>query len=370
MTSNSEIRFYYETMIVETILSDAGITKKADNILSSLIETVKGYVSNHINPEDRMGSVLDLLAPGAVSVLFSSMGFGGLGLLFGGLVKYFNIDVKNILSSIYNGVKSLISGNKQVTSGQIDGLVNSTVQSHSDENTSNVTQLQTASIQEELKDAKMLKLALISYEKQIIGLEKNATFIVLASRKGKTLNVLGRVLSWIFKIILASAGFMVAGDAVNKLLDRPNAFDGSIKDGKPVEQANEAPVPTSKQTKFPLNPGFVDTRYNFGNNNWIEKINNNKSNIESMLIRFTKEVYDGLDSQDASIRRSQAFQDVVEDITWYNHSAVGDPIVFIPKKYASKKQLVDAFIDQIAATPGSPSPTNPQPNLPQGSYLV
>jgi hypothetical protein len=370
MSSNSEIRFYVDTMIVETLLSDGDIYKKADaGTMSQLTESIKNYVGNHIDPDDRTGSVLNMLAPGAISVLFKAMGFGKIGLLFGLAVSVFHIDVKSILSSIYDGVKSLLSSGKQVTSSQVDGLVNSAIQSHGGAD-SDESQIQTASVQEQLKDAKILKLALMSYDKDIVSLEKTAAFTVLASRKGKTLGILGRVLSWVFKIALSAAGFMVAGDAVNKLLGKPNAFDGTVRDGKPIEEPAIESTPISKQSKFPLKPGFVDTRYNFGNNNWIEKINNSKSSIENMILGFTKEVYDGLDGQDSAIRNSSAFQNTVEEVVWYNHSAAGDPIVFIPKKFVSKKQLVDSFIDQVAGTAYAPAQQTVSPKLPSGSYLV
>lgn len=366
MCSNSEIKFYTDTMIIEALLSDDKFYKKADGSISQLTDSVKNYVSNHIDPEDRTGSLLNMLAPGAISILFKSMGLGKIGLLFGLAASVFHIDVKSILSSIYDGIKSLLSSGKQVTSTQVDTLVNSTIQAHNTESTDQ-PQIETVSMQQQLKDAKLLKLALISYEKDIINLEKNANFTVLASRKGKTLDILGRVLSWIFKIALSAAGFMVAGDAVNKLLGRPNAFDNTIQKGKPVEQAAVPSAPSSTQSKFPLKPGFVDTRYNVGNNNWIEKVNNSKSSIENMIIAFAKEIYQGLDNQDSAIRSSSQFQNVVEDITWYNHSAAGDPIVFIPKNFVSKKQLVDSFIDQVAGSSESVPNTLP-PNIPPGSY--
>jgi len=67
-----------------------------------------------------------------------------------------------------------------------------------------------------------------------------------------------------------------------------------------------------------------------------------------MLVGFVKEVYEGLDNQDAAIRSVPGFKTIADNIAWYNHSAAGDPIVFIPKMFVSKKQLVDHFIDQIA----------------------
>lgn len=370
MENNVELRFYFDTIIVEAILSNDGFEKNASgDIIFGITNTVKNYVSNHIDPNDKSGSLLNMLAPGAISVMFSAMGMGKIGLLFGLAASVFHIDVKSILQSIYEKIKSLISGDKKVSSTQIDNAVQSTMQEHVNVDPStDLSKLQTDSFQQEMRDAKIIKLALDSYDEKIKGLKKAADFSFLKSRRNKTVGIIGKILSWVFKIALASAGFMVAGDAVNKLLGRPNAIDGTVRDGKPIETVKMQQAPVSSQNKFPIKSTYVDTKYNSGSN-WIEKVVNNKPSIENMIIRFVHEVYDGLNGQDNLIRSTHGFQLTAHNINWYNRSAIGDPIVFIPKTFTSKKQLVDFFIDQVAAKAHG-SPNNIKPNVPSGSYLV
>lgn len=342
MVNNEELRLYNDTLIVETILSNKNKFLKKADVVSNLTESVKNYISAHIDPNDKAGSLLNILAPGALSITLSAMGLGWVGLLIGFAMRTFNIDVKGILSSIYDGIKSLIHGSdSKISSSQVDEIVNSTIQSHATEAIP-----VHYSMQQSLKDAKFLKLALINYDKNIIS---GNNIFKYAAKRGSTLNILGKVLGWIFKISLASAGFMVAGDAVNKLLDRPNAFDGTLKDGKSTTPTS-IPVDhiAATQTKFPVKSDYVDTQYNVNGTNWIEKVNNSKSSIENMLVQFTKEVYDNVNDQE--IKASPTFKTIVDNIAWYNHSAAGDPIVFIPKMFVSKKQLVDHFIDSVASS--------------------
>lgn len=350
MTNNSEVRFYVDTMIVETLLSNEGLSKKADSsgMITSLIDSVKNYVGGHIRPDDKVGSVLDILAPGAISVMFSSLGLGWLGVLLGMAMRVFNVDVKGIISTIYGKVKSALTSGQPLNSSQVDNMVFASVQQHAG--------TEDAQVKSSLRDAKLIKLAMISYDAELNGFKSEAA--PRYGSRGKVVGILGMVLGWIFKVSLASAGLMVAGDVVNKVLNRPNALDGTLQKGKPVEQSEQSvPTVVSKQTKFPLKAGYTDTKYNSGTS-WIEKVNNSQSGIENMIISFVKEVYDGLDGLDNVIKSSPLFKATVDNIAWYNHTAAGDPVVFIPKFFTSKKQLVDHFIDDIAARSGQ-APTTP-----------
>jgi hypothetical protein len=362
--SKGELSFYVDTMVVETLLLDNHLSKtaQAGSIVSGLIEKVTHYVNNHIDPNDKVGSLLNILAPGALSVAFSAMGLGWLGILFGLALKVFNIDVKGILSSIYDKVKSMISGGKQVSSTEVDDAVQSSVQEHvtpaTEEEAGQAMQLLDRKKSSQLlRDARMLKLAMVAYHQAEMKKQALPSFLsMFSSRKSTTANILTKVLGWIFKIALASAGFMVAGDVINKFLGRPNALDDTIQKGRPVGQSEsgtttEAPaltLPVSHQTKFPMNPGFRSEVRNTGSSNWVESVANDRPSIESMLVQFAKDVYQGLNGKESIIRSTPGFRAIADKITFYNHQAEGNPMVFIPRYFKSKKQIVDYFIDDVA----------------------
>lgn len=65
-----------------------------------------------------------------------------------------------------------------------------------------------------------------------------------------------------------------------------------------------------------------------------------------MLINFAKEVY--LNVSESDIRNSSAFNTLKNKITFYNQASEGDNLVFIPKYFRSKKDVVDSFIDDVA----------------------
>lgn len=351
---SQEIDFYVDTLIVQTLLLDKGLSKKADNgsMTSALIEAVKHYVSNNINPDDKIGSVLNILAPGAVSMAFGAMGLPWLGILLGLAMRIFHIDVKSILSTIHSKISEVLGSGQAMSSSEVDNIVQGAVQQHSPPSTESeaeqaldlLSKQKTAHL---LREARMLKLAMIEFEHDNLSLQKNASILSsFNSKKAVTSSLLSRVLGWFFKIALASAGLMVAGDMINKFLGRPNALDDTIQGGKPMAQAPASPVHTSTQTKFKIQPTYHEE--NRGKTNWAESVSNDKNSIENMVINFAKQVYQGLDNLDSVIRSTPSFENVVDKIVFYNHTSVGDPIVFIPSYFTSKKQLVDMFIDDVA----------------------
>lgn len=357
MKNNSEINFYVDSLIVETILSNDLMSKIAQaGLISSLKDKIVHYVGNNIDPNDKAGSILNILAPGAISVAFSAMGLGWLGMLFGLAMKIFHIDVKGILSSIYNKIKGAIGGGKQMTSSEVDNIVNGAVQEHNtpateEEFNAAESMMKSKSASVTLRDAKILKLAMIEYEQVLLGIKKEAGLLsIFGGNKTKTITLLGKVLSYIFKIALAAAGIMVAGDVANKMLGRPNALDDTVQHGKPVSaptNVSSMPVHVATQTKFPINPGYKNEIKN-NNKAWSESISNDDASIEAMLINFAKQVYQGLNGLETLIRKSPEFQAVKSNISFYNRAASGDPIVFIPQNFTSKKQIVDEFIDEVA----------------------
>jgi hypothetical protein len=364
MKCSHSISFAVDTLIVECLLSDERFVKNAQgtSIISDLAGGIKRYVANKIDSGDVTGSLLNILAPGAIATILSFLGFGWLGWLIALSMRIFHIDVKAIWTSIHNKVKGLISGGNKASSADIDSAVQSAVQDNTKPATEEDVEaaqksLGTESSLKMLQEARMLKLAMIEYRdmaKTKTAGPASALLSAFSGRKAMTTSLLGKVLGWIFKIALAAAGLMVTGDVVNKVLDRPNALDGSVQKGKPVgETAAPAvpvapPMPKTTQTKFKVKSGYQNTPKNTSATNWVENVRNDESSIEQMLVDFTKEVYDGVDNLDSVIRGTAGFQAIADKIVFYNQAAKGNSLVFIPKMFVTKKQIVDYFIDDVA----------------------
>lgn len=346
--TNSEISFYTDTLLVETLLADPnGKLYKQAGIIDDLLGRVKEYFMTKVDPENPVTSVLNMLAPGALWMIFQSLGLGKWGMIAGFLVDTLHIDVGNMMTSLWNKTKELLSEGKQLSSAQIDQAAQEAAQVGD-----SGAQVHYSSL-ELLHDAKMVSLALIDYEHQILRLSEEPVKPIIALAAGKGSSMFAKILSWVFKIALASAGLMVAGDVANKIVGRPSSLSGTYQyqAGKPVDSSTPAVAapPMSTQKVFP-NKGDAPLPS-------MLPVENTPENIEAQLIQFTKDVYSGLDGKENLIRQSPAFQAVKEEVVWSNESHPGSMGVFIPKMFTSKKQMADYFIDDVAKM--APQPAKP-----------
>ena len=357
MASIDEINFYTDTMIVQTILSNNSLSKTAgiEEMASELIGKVKEYVGSKIKSENIVGSVLNMLAPGALAIGLGAMGMPWIGALFGVAYRLFDIDISGILHSIWTSLKGLIGGDKKTTSAEVDSVVSSAVQAHNKPATEEEARAaetkvdaQLPALQSQLlRDARIVKLAMIEFDRinlqsiKVSSLQStagigSAILSIFSGQKTTTVSILTRVLGWIFKVALASAGLMVVGDLINKyVLNKPSGLDPALP-----------PVRISTQKKFPLQPSYKDIKKT---SSWVENISNNESSIGNMIISFAKKVYQGLDGLDNIIEATAGFQVIKDRIVAYNQASSGDSLVYIPTKvFKSEKEIVDFFIDDVA----------------------
>src|SRR5579859_4302209 len=103
------ITFYNDFLIVEALLQNS-ITKCAQqNMIDGIVNNVKQYIENNINPNDKAGSILNMLAPGIISTTLGAMGLGKIGFLLGLAARFFHLDVAGILRSIWSKLKEQLS---------------------------------------------------------------------------------------------------------------------------------------------------------------------------------------------------------------------------------------------------------------------
>ena len=359
--SNSKISFYVDCLIVEAILSDDLVKNAEPGVVSQLIDKVKEYFSAHVNPQDKAGSVLNMIAPGAIAMTLGALGFGWLGTLIGLAMNIFHIDVGGILTSIYGKLKGLLSGGS-TTSSKIEAAVKESVDSHVTEPTEAEAieaekKLKEKSASMRIREAKLIKLAMIDYRQNKLTKEAGllAGFLdIFSGRKSKIGSTLAQIFGWIFKVAFASAGLLVAGDVVNGMLGRSSALTGTMHAGKPDDMPEQTekeivtPTVRATQTKFKLNPGYHEENNNVGNDYWDEVIMADENSITQMLIRFANEVYGGLQGASSLITSSGKLKSLLSEFRHTNRDSWGSNVVIIPRKYHSKRQLVDVFIDEVA----------------------
>ena len=242
-----------------------------------------------------------------------------------------------------------------------------------------------SSITAQKRYARMVKLNMINYQSYALatyaytyrgydeGFFKKLSNLLnpLSSDQTKTKHVLVRFLSLFLKIVLASAGLMIVGDVIYSLLGKPTRILNTSP-GQPSQPTSttpsttpsgqtpasspssspilSAPLPASRstQTKFPVSSNYIETsERSYGR--WLEDYTNNRRGIRDMVLDFAYTVYPTLDTIDENIiTSSRKFQEIVEEIVNFNLRLSNANFTSIPF-YNSKKEIVDYFIDEVAA---------------------
>lgn len=339
--NNRDISYYVDIMVVQSLLDNPSLVKTAQGGLgaevSSLVGKIKDYVTSKINDKDRVGSVLELLAPGALFVALQAIGIPTTILLILSVAaSYFDINIGGILRSAYNSIKSALQGSQTISPTTVTSIVNDAVDSNSksmspEEESSIIARLSAKkSSLNVLNDARFVKLALTGYEKEITKQALPAGLLV------KLLPVLKSIFGFIFKTILASAGLLVVGEATTSLLGK-----------SPISETKQPAIPEVRSTQTKFKPTSTD--YTFNGQNAIQRYYNTEQGVSQMVLDFAKESYQGLDSLNDIIKSTTGFRAVVSMILSYNQMTKGDPMVFIPNIFKSKRNMTDHFIDEVAA---------------------
>src|SRR5258708_4280793 len=128
--NSGEISFYVDCLIVETILGDDQFIKQAQDgsTVSILTDKIKEMVNNHIDPNDKVGSLINFLGPGVIWITLKAFNFNKIGFLIGLAINVFHIDLNGIIKSIWSQLKPAISEDKKISSNQIDNIVQNAVQ--------------------------------------------------------------------------------------------------------------------------------------------------------------------------------------------------------------------------------------------------
>ena len=332
-------------LVIESLLLNENIIKNADGSLSNIPDMLKSYVT----PDKRNAAgVISLLLPGTLFMLLS--GHPVLRILFAVASSYYQIEVQEIIASMLNSIKPDIASGKKISEEKIDQAAESATsapttkpESAPDDEFSLENDGMNTNSSYEIKNIRKLSLTLIAYsndnsEFQFSKYAQKAGVTALTTRFA-----LKSILSWVFKIILASAGFLIIGSLLRDVI-QPSEKSKQQKQQE-VSKIYDQPLVVATQTKFKKNPNYVDQKYPAP---WRITMSANQESIEDMIVDFAQEVYLGLDNADNMIKSSSGFGVVVKNILRNNKSNIGYNVVIMPEVFTSKKQIVDTFIDEVA----------------------
>ncbi len=334
---------FEEYLVLNAYFADPMI-KQAGFSPTDIAEGVKSFVSQHIDQNDKMGSLINFLAPAGISMLFSHFKFDKLGLLFGFLASAMHIDLTGMFTSLSSSLKSLVSA-----SGTSTDSIKSAIQIVIDKFMP--TPEKTAfdkSLEDEIRIVALAELRKEGIGGSLFTPGSAISYAVFTAVK----SIAAKLFGWVFPLLFSACGFLVAGDAANALIGRPSAFTGTLRPdaNKPSGSVSTSPsgsvapasVPKGNLPNLKPNPSYSPETHS---STWGEHYPVNQGSVENMLLDFADDVYDDLKPFESQIKNSRAFKAVTESILDYNN--LNDQVTFIPRGFKSKKQIVDLFLRDL-----------------------
>jgi hypothetical protein len=350
-----ETKYYMDTLIIATLLADDPMIKNAQlaEYASVIISSIVDYVKGKIDPNNRVESIGNLLGPG----ILAASGFGWLG-FFLEIAETFGWEPSKLLKEIWDGIKDAVihsaATNTPIQPEQVDAVTQQVLQN----NPAPIPTEQTAEALQRIKggeitfrDAQIYKVAMTHVAS--LPLDKRAQIATLArllGMKAYTSSILGKVLGWIVKTVLATGGFMAFGALVEHIKssltgESPTSSSSSPSPSPSPSSAISTPASApSTQQLFKVNPNYVNQSFNI-NSGWIEAVP--PSQIEDQIVSWAEEIYPDLKGKDNFIHSSQVLQALVNAIQQYNSNNTAN-VTFMPKNLTSRKMVVDMFIDELA----------------------
>ncbi|MCZ2224533.1 MAG: hypothetical protein LC122_12990 [Chitinophagales bacterium] len=340
----SRADFLYDHIVLEELSGSFIKTAQSSSYVPSLVERIKEYLKGKIDLSNPQKSIINFLAPGAIFLALNSIGMPWIGALVSILMTTFKVDVNSIIESICDKIKPYILEGEKFTSSQIKNIVDSTIPLSINED-SNLTS----------ESIFYLKSTFEKFAKS--GYDQNAIDKFLDFLKGSGVHnvrnagifmkLLRTVLSWLFVVVLASAGFMVAGDAIANVINKGTRFapESSTIQKKDVDTKSLPTVDKNQDSKFKQNKFYREE--NMKGKIWSVPIVNLPNNIENMVLDFIEDVYPDLERIESQVRQTPSFKAIIKQITNYNINTPGYNLVFVPPNFKSKKEMADLIIKDL-----------------------
>lgn len=341
---------------LEIFLNDDPFTKTADGgLIANIFEKVKDLVMHNVDKDRPLESVLNFLAP---SILYN-LGLKKISILFIVADLIFGVDFKKIFSDIKDQLLSIVKSGESITKQHIDSAVNGALSSA---NTKEPDQsglqravgiIQGLGATSSINFTKLNKLIKLAEKNGIEEFKLISRGLGGSAFKSMSFPLISKILSFFYEsVLLTLKGMGVAGIALGaaktmNVADVPipdekgrGAWLGGDEKGK-SNSSNKPGNASNKVIKLEYS-GYGDKYYKDG---WFESFP--VSRLEDALIQWAVKCYPTLDNnkfKDAA-RNSQALNNVVKYIEDVNKKSQSKNVsTFIPPKFESKKDAVDAFV--------------------------
>jgi hypothetical protein len=305
------IQFYTDAAMIDQAIRPL-IKNAGSPLLSSLISTVKSYAESKLaaHDGDKFATLADVLVPG---ILWSGFGLRWLAVLVQLSESYFGLSPGRLLESAWHMISTAVKTGS-VTAEEVQQAAGIGI-----ETTSNLR----------------------AYRLVAMGSKQLTIF---AAAKSTNASLMSRIVYWVLLAALAGAGITVAGEIFNKITGHESAKPTASGWLSLHPESGAAPA-ASSQTVLKPSESYAP-EHNNQNSIWMEAVP--PSGIGALISQWAMSIYPDLQGHEDMIESSSRFHATVSHIQDYN-KANATQYTFIPEGFASKKQIVDMFADDLAA---------------------
>lgn len=329
---NADLEYLADCIFIEALAKDDSlIVLSQQDIMGSVAESIKNYVSNIYDPNRKLASIMAFIGP----TLLWKLNFPWLSVLYT-VAEALGFDWKSFWSDVGRGiarfVRAITNSGAKATPDEMSTQVNDVVStSFNDSFTGEIdkVKLMNVALQNKLgadiSNAIELKVFAIEFRKNK-NLIKTAQASLL---RRKLARFFIKTITWLVKTALISLGFGSAAAAVSGLMGAKTEESGG---GENTLQVS----PNVPPEMFQVHPNDLS-------NNWVERVE--ISDIDSVLNNWILSIYPQLSGQINDIQNSSSYQSVANNFRSRNRLATGLGILSIPKPYQRKTDIVSAIIN-------------------------
>ena len=332
---NASLEYLADSLFIEALAkNDSMIVLAQQDIIGSVAESVKNYVSDIYDPNRKLASIMAFIGPG----LLWKLNFPWLSVLYT-VAEALGFDWKSFWSDVGRGivrfVRAIISSGTKAAPDEMNTQVNDVVSTSFNNNFTgeiDKTKLMNIALQNKLgadiSNAMELKVFALEFRKNK-NLIKTAQASLL---RGKLARFFIKTITWLVKTALISLGFGSAAAAVSGLLgvNREPSEDNDSLNALEVS-------PNAPGEMFEVHPNDMSRV-------WIERGDINS--IDGLLKNWIVSIYPQLNDKIDEVASSSGYRSMLAKFRERNSLAMGLGMLSIPRPYQRKADIVSEIVSQ------------------------
>lgn len=330
MYSDDELRFIEEGLFIQSLIENSQLESHGSILdlitggLGGLGGDIHGFVQNNlVNPKggNFVAHILNLFIAyvlGRKNILY--------GLLWG-IANAMGINIQGILNSLVSGVASLLGQGKQIAASDVDSVGTNIISSQGGDYSQ--------------ADDTIINMAAYRPGMRYYG----SSGWMSKLGKPRLFGLIVRILGWILKAFLFSAGLMIGGKMIAHFMgiSKPESEEAMQKENGPTQPASIESVPTSP---VGLKPSGAGTKYHQNDEytTWIVPL---QGSIADTLVSWATEIYPQLRGKENLIRSTPSFNIMVNKLSEAK-SSNSQNYLMMPKGVHRRIDIVNGFAGDVA----------------------